>query len=247
LASSGMWCPPSPIESITDRDGKPVPVTEAPCAQVVEPGLANTLLTGLSQDTVSGTAAGAANQVGWDRPMAGKTGTTQQHKSAGFVGVVPQMSGAVITFDNSRRPRPLCDGAGAPFACGSGNIFGGKTPAQTWFGAMKPLLEGLPVLPLPPVEERYVEGGAKTRVPDVVGRGQNEARGILERAGWRVSTVTVDNGAARGTVVDQTPKDQALPGEQILLSISSGTAPPEDGGGGGDSGGGGDGGGGDGG
>ena len=67
--------------------------------------------------------------------MAGKTGTTQQHKSAAFVGIVPQMAGAVITFDNSSSPRPLCDGAGAPFPCRDGNIFGGKTPAETWYGA----------------------------------------------------------------------------------------------------------------
>ena len=76
----------------------------------MEPGLANTMMTGLSRDDISGTAAGAARQVGWDRPMAGKTGTTQQHKSAAFVGVVPQMAGAVITFDDSNAPRPLCDG-----------------------------------------------------------------------------------------------------------------------------------------
>ena len=44
--------------------------------------MANTLMTGLSQDDISGTPAGAARQVGWNRPMAGKTGTTQQHKSA---------------------------------------------------------------------------------------------------------------------------------------------------------------------
>jgi len=242
LASSGMWCPPSPIESITDRSGKPIPLTEAPCEQVVEPGLANTLLAALSQDDISGTAAGAARQVRWDRPMAGKTGTTQQHKSAAFVGVVPQMAGAVITFDNSSRPRPLCDGAGAPFACGSGNIFGGKTPAQTWFGTMKPLLEGQPVMPLPPVEPRFVTGGAEKNVPDVVGRGQTEARSILERAGWQVATLTVDSGAPRGTVVDQSPRESALPGQQIVLRISSGTAPPDgDDGGGRDNGGGGDG------
>ena len=70
--------------------------------------------------------------------MAGKTGTTQEHKSAAFFGVVPQMSGAVITFDNSNAPKPLCDGAGSPFPCREGNIFGGKTPAETWFGAMVP-------------------------------------------------------------------------------------------------------------
>ena len=193
LASAGRWCPPCPIESVTDQNGKPVPVKEAACEQAVEPGLANTLLTGLSKDVVSGTAAGAARQVGWDRPMAGKTGTTQQHKSAAFVGVVPQMAGAVITFDDSNAPRPLCDGAGSPFACGNGNIFGGKTPAQTWFAAMKPLLDGQPVLPLPPTDLRYLDGAPVAQIPNVVGRPLNEARAILQRAGRATSAETTDN------------------------------------------------------
>jgi membrane peptidoglycan carboxypeptidase len=91
-----------------------VEVSEAPCEQAVEPGLANTLLTGLSRDALPGGTAGrAAAEVGWHRPMAGKTGTTQHHQSAAFVGVVPDLSGAVITFDNSANPRPLCDGPGA--------------------------------------------------------------------------------------------------------------------------------------
>ncbi len=226
IASSGKWCPPSPVESITDQAGKPVAITEAPCEQAVEPGLANTLLIGLSKDDTSGTSAGAARQVGWNRPMGGKTGTTQQHKSAAFVGVVPQMAGAVITFDNSRSPKPLCDGAGAPFACRSGNIFGGKTPAETWYGAMTPILAGQPVLPLPPPDGRFLDGGAASRVPDVVGRSLNDARGVLQAANWKVTTRTADNAAPRGTVVGQSPRGTALPGETIVLSVSSGDVPP---------------------
>ena len=227
LASAGMWCPPSPIESITDTAGNPVPLTEAPCEQAVAPGLANTLMNGLSRDDKApGTAAGAAGQVGWSRPMAGKTGTTQQHKSAAFLGVVPQMSGAVIAFDNSNSPKPLCDGAGSPFPCRTGNIFGGKTPAETWFGTMTALLQGQPVLPLPPTDPRYVAGGAESRVLDVVSRPENDARGVLERAGWKVTVRTVDNAAARGTVIGQSPRGSALPGETIVLSVSSGSVPP---------------------
>jgi membrane peptidoglycan carboxypeptidase len=227
LDSGGKWCPPDPIESITDAAGNPVPVPEAPCEQVVEPGLANTLLTGLSKDDQpGGTAAGAAAQFGWNRPMAGKTGTTQVHQSAAFVGVVPQMSGAVITFDNSSNPRPLCDGEGAPFACRSGNIFGGKTPAQTWFGTMQPLLAGKPVEPLPPTDPRYVEGGEATRIPDVIGRPEDQARAMLQRAGFPVTSSTVDNAAPAGTVVGQSPRGTALPEETITLQISSGSVPP---------------------
>ncbi|TWF77755.1 membrane peptidoglycan carboxypeptidase [Pseudonocardia hierapolitana] len=227
LASAGKWCPPSPIESITDVAGNPVPVTEAPCEQAVEPGLANAMFNALGKDDLpGGTAAGAAGQVGWNRPMAGKTGTTQQHKSAAFVGFVPQMAGAVITFDNSRSPRPLCDGAGSPFPCRSGNIFGGKTPAETWFGAMKPLLDPLPPLAFPVVEDRFLVGGEESRIPDVIGDSENEAREELEEAGWQVSVREVDNAADRGTVVGQSPRGSALPGETVEISISSGEAPP---------------------
>jgi membrane peptidoglycan carboxypeptidase len=227
LASSGTWCPPTPIESITDPNGQPVPVTEAPCNQAVDPGLANTLLTALSKDDQpGGTAAGAAASVGWNRPLAAKTGTTQQHKSAAFVGIVPQLAGAVITFDNSDSPKPLCDGAGAPYPCREGNVFGGNTPARTWFGAMKPLLDPLPVEPLPPTDPRYTEGGAESTVPHVVGKSLDDARAILDRAGFQTTTRTVDNRADKGTVVGQDPDGTALPGETVVLQVSSGEVPP---------------------
>jgi beta-lactam-binding protein with PASTA domain len=59
-----------------------------------------------------------------------------------------------------------------------------------------------------------------------VGRAQNDARSVLERASWRVSIRTVDNAAERGTVVGQSPRGTALPGETIVLSVSSGSVPP---------------------
>ena len=225
LFSQGTWCPPTPIDAITDANGQNVPITEEPCQQAVEPALANTLTHGMSKDDISGTSAAAARTVGWNRPMAGKTGTTQQNKSAAFLGAMPGLSGAVITFDNSNRPRPLCDGGGAPFACGSGNIFGGKTPARTWYGAVAPLVEGTPVQPLPPPDPRYLDGGAEAQVPDVVGLSVADARGRLEVAGWQVTTHMVDNNAPEGTVVGQEPRGAALPGEQVTLQVSSGTVP----------------------
>jgi membrane peptidoglycan carboxypeptidase len=135
------------------------------------------------------------------------------------------MAGAVISFDDSNSPLPLCDGAGSPFACGSGNIFGGKTPAQTWFGAMKPLLDGQPVVPLPPTDPRYLDGAPVTQIPDVVGKPLNEARAILQAEGRATSVGTTDNNAERGTVVGQNPQGRALPGETVLLTVSSGHAP----------------------
>jgi membrane peptidoglycan carboxypeptidase len=228
LDSGGMWCPPSPIDSVTDANGKPVPVTELPCERALPEGLANTLLTGLSHDAVIGTASASAKSLGWTRPIAAKTGTTEWYQSAGFVGIVPQAAGAVITFDNSRSPKPLCDPGGnsPPVACSGGNIYGGKAPARTWFTAMNGYLAGQPVLPLPPTDDRYMEGGAASRVPEVIGRNADDARKILTKSGWKINVTDVDNRAAEGTVVGQAPRGTALPGEVVTLQVSTGDVPP---------------------
>jgi hypothetical protein len=91
---------------------------------------------------------------------------------------------------------------------------------------MVPLLADQPVLPLPPPDPRFLEGGAESKVPAVVGANENEARDRLQKAGWSVSVRQVDNAANRGTVVGQSPSGTALPGETITLSISSGQVPP---------------------
>jgi membrane peptidoglycan carboxypeptidase len=226
LMSGGTWCPPSPIEAITDRNGKPVPLKEAPCEQAVPEGLANTLAVGLSQDDApGGTAYTAAQNAGWSRPMLGKTGTTQNNRSAGFVGATPQYAGAVLVWPDGSNPRPICD-TDPPRLCGTGNIFGGKVPARTWFNAMIPMHEGLPVLPMPPTDPRYVSGGGGAQVPNVVGQGENQARLTLERAGFRVQSFDTDSTQPRGIVTSQNPSDSALPGDLVTIGVSNGNPPP---------------------
>ncbi|GAA3235837.1 transglycosylase domain-containing protein [Pseudonocardia petroleophila] len=157
IASHGTWCPPTPIASVTDRDGNAVALAEPPCTQAVDPGLADTLMVGLGRDHLpGGTSAAAAASSGWDRPIAAKTGTTQDQESAAFVGATPQLAGAVITFDDSAAPRPICDGS-PPRSCAGGTLFGGTVPARTFYRAMGPILEGRPVAPLPDPDPRYLD------------------------------------------------------------------------------------------
>jgi membrane peptidoglycan carboxypeptidase len=224
LMSGGNWCPPTPIDAVLDRNGAPVTVPEAPCEQVVPEGLANSLAVGLSKDDQpGGTAFAAAQAARWGRPMLGKTGTTQANRSAGFVGATPQYSGAVLVWPDGSRPAPICD-TDPPRLCGNGNIFGGKVPARTWFNAMVPLHEGLPVAPLPPTEPRYVTG-AGTPVPDVVGQGENTAQLTLERAGFRVKRESSDSDRPVGTVVSQSTRT-AMPGDTVTIVVSSGKPRP---------------------
>ncbi|GHF75120.1 membrane peptidoglycan carboxypeptidase [Amycolatopsis bartoniae] len=158
IMSDGVWCPPTPIAAVTDREGKPVQVKEAACEQAVPEELAHTLAVGMSKDDTDGTSRGAAQQVGWNRPMMGKTGTTQESGSATFVGAVPQMAGAAMVF----RPdtpfgglRYSGPGKVAAVPSSQGNMFGGMTPAYTWFNAMTQILGNQPAPPLPPSDPAY--------------------------------------------------------------------------------------------
>ncbi len=164
LLSGGVWCPPTPIAGVTDRNGKPIPVKEAPCDQAVPEGLANTLAVGMSKDDQpGGTSAAAARAVGWDRPLIGKTGTTQANVSAAFVAGTPQLAGAAMTFKFGGGQGGICDAqvVNQVHLCGSGNIFGGRAPARTWFGAMKNIMDGQPVEQLPQPDPKYMGGGAR--------------------------------------------------------------------------------------
>ncbi|WP_091288335.1 transglycosylase domain-containing protein [Amycolatopsis xylanica] len=159
IMSGGKWCPPTPIKSVTDRSGQPKEIKEAACEQVIPEGLANTLAVGMSKDDQGGgTSAGAAGQFGWNRPMIGKTGTTQNNGSATFVAATPQLAGAAMIFRPDFPNGGITDGGpGGATATKtlSGNMYGGKVPARTWFQAMTKILEGQPIEPLPAEDPQY--------------------------------------------------------------------------------------------
>ncbi|HEY7050516.1 MAG TPA: transglycosylase/D,D-transpeptidase PonA2, partial [Mycobacterium sp.] len=225
LASGGVWCPPSPVDKVLDRRGNELAVTTEACQQVVPEGLANTLANALSKDTVSGTAAGSAQSTGWTLPMSGKTGTTEAHRSSGFLGFTNQYAGAAYIFDDSASPSDLCS---YPLRqCGSGNLYGGNEPARTWFDAMKPIANDFGEVKLPPTDPRYVEGGPGSKVPSVSGLSQDTARQRLKDAGFAVAdqAAAVNSGADYGTVIGTSPNGTTVPGAVITINISNGVPP----------------------
>ena len=225
LASGGVWCPPNPIDKVYDRHGNEVAVTTETCDQVVPEGLANTLSNALSKDVVSGTAAGSAGSVGWSLPMSGKTGTTEAHRSSGFVGYTNRYAAANYIYDDSPNPSDLCSW---PLRqCGDGNLYGGNEPAKTWFTAMKPLADSFGDVSLPPTDPRYVDGAPGSRVPNVSGLSQDTARQRLKDAGFQVADQAnpVNSGSSYGTVVGTSPSGQTVPGSIVTIQISNGIPP----------------------
>ncbi|MFC9838906.1 penicillin-binding protein [Rhodococcus sp. NPDC127530] len=229
LASHGKWCPPTPIDSVFDREGKPVSVTQQACEQVVEPGLADTLTNAMSKDDKpGGTSAGAAGSVGWTLPMAGKTGTTESHMSSGFLGFTNNFAAAVYVFGDSPTPGEICSAPLRP--CGDGNLFGGNEPARTWYAAMNPIANNFGPTTLPPVDQKYARGSQNGQVPDVTGLSQSAATSRLQGAGFTVNAVTTESQATKGTVTSSSPSGSAIPGSTITIYVSDGSvkaAPPQ--------------------
>jgi membrane peptidoglycan carboxypeptidase len=223
LASGGVWCPPNPIDKVIDRTGKDVAVTTETCEQVVPEGLANTLANAMSKDDQSGTAASAAGSAGWSLPVSGKTGTTEAHRSSGFVGFTSALAAANYIYDDSTTPSDLCS---FPLRqCGSGNLYGGNEPARTWFTAMKSITP--PDVKLPPTDPRYVEGAPGSKVPSVSGLTQDIARQRLKEAGFQVAeqATPINSTAPYGAVAGTSPTGQTVPGSIVTLQISNGIPP----------------------
>lgn len=151
VVSGGTWCEPTPITRVADRRGKAVTLPVSPCDQAVPEPVANALAAALSDDGHRGTAANGARRHGWTRPMIGKTGTTEEYKSAAFLGATMDYAGAVQVFNDSPAPRPVCVTPVGPKLCPTGNLYGGTLPALAWFDAMTEVHADAPPKPLPAV------------------------------------------------------------------------------------------------
>ncbi|MCK3775119.1 penicillin-binding protein 1A [Ensifer sesbaniae] len=127
LANGGKQIKPSLIDRIQDRYGKTIfrhedrtcdncnagdwqsqeePVLTDNREQVLDPMTSYQITSMMEGVVLRGTAAG---KIKLDRPVAGKTGTTNDEKDAWFVGYTPDIvAGLYLGFDN---PAPLGRGA----------------------------------------------------------------------------------------------------------------------------------------
>jgi membrane peptidoglycan carboxypeptidase len=136
----GVRNDPTPVVKVTLPDGTVLEDnTQRTGTQVLNPAIADTVTDLLRGPVVSGTAS--ASLAGFGRPAAGKTGTTEFNDNAWFVGFTPQLSTAVW-LGHLDGDRPLT-------GFGSGRVFGGTVPAQTWKAFMRTALDGQPVLDFP--------------------------------------------------------------------------------------------------
>ena len=134
FAGRGKRAAATPILTVVDGSGKELEnnITRLP-KQVLKESVADNVTSVLQDAVSSGTGKRAA--LG-DRPVAGKTGTSQGYGNAWFVGYTPTLSTAVW-MGYKDRPRPLRN------ILGVGSVAGGTIPAATWGAYMKLAMNGI--------------------------------------------------------------------------------------------------------
>ncbi|MEU4217827.1 transglycosylase domain-containing protein [Actinoplanes sp. NPDC026623] len=112
LAAEGKYCEPLPVRMINTRDGTSLSyqgkkVAGPRCHQAVRPEVAQAATDAARCVTGYGAAKGSCG--GWEtspmvhavmnRPVAGKSGTTDSNRSAWFCGFTPQLAAAAFVAD----------------------------------------------------------------------------------------------------------------------------------------------------
>lgn len=222
LASGGTWCEPSPLDSVTDDNGQEIYIERPACEQAISTDVANALANGLSQDATRGTAADAARAAGWNAPVAAKTGTTESHQSAAFMGFNSNFAAATYIYNDGTTISPLCT---APVSqCSYGSLYGGDEPAQTWFQAASAL--GASAGSLPAYDPAYNTGVAGTLSDKYRGKLAEDVRKELTGLGY---DVTLQVSAGDGTAKDRVMRIDATPplreGSKVTIYVSDGTRP----------------------
>ena len=122
LGNGGFLVRPTLIRRVEDAHGKVLWRAAAARRQVIDAGVAY-IVTSMLQDAVDRGTGAAVRRLGFTQPAAGKTGTTNGAKDVWFVGMTPELVGAVwLGFDQPRTIMP--------------NAFGGNLAAPVWTTVM---------------------------------------------------------------------------------------------------------------
>ena len=134
----GVYLAPTPFLSITGPDGEELWNGErdrVPGRRVLDTQVADTMAWMLQNVVKSGT--GIAAQLPDQRPVAGKTGTSQRNRDLWFIGSIPQLTtGVWYGYDDERDTKQV-----------SGES------AWTWKQFMLPIVATLPKQDFPPLPE----------------------------------------------------------------------------------------------
>jgi penicillin-binding protein 1A len=174
IANGGVRAEPYAIEKIVDADGNKLYEHQVMKTDVLSSVTTDTMISLMMGVVHYGT--GTAADIG--RPMAGKTGTSDDNRDAWFIGFTPDIVTGVWVGNDDNSPMP--------------GMSGGGLPAVIWRAAMRPYLaQKLPTsfdlkYSRPVVAADFstydVANIADTENPDAVAQAQQSSEQAVDQA-----------------------------------------------------------------
>ncbi|MGW5156427.1 transglycosylase domain-containing protein [Nonomuraea wenchangensis] len=197
FANKGVHVEAHVLKSVTDGEGHKEVVEPVSTKVIGEQAAADTTYA-MQQVVKYGT--GTAARL-YDRPVAGKTGTTDDSRSVWFNGFTPQLAVAVNMFrdDNKTVTVP-----------GYGTQFGGQLPAQIWRAFMTEAMAGKPVEEFPEPSDYGWDDYSPFR--DDRGDEPQQDSSPPSDDGWTIPSTEPDEPSSDGWPTGESPGDSVQDG-----------------------------------
>lgn len=247
IAAQGVYHKPFMVAQAVYPDGDVAYAGQTQPVQTFDAGVMADTTYAMTQVVEKGSGERYISPLG--RPIAGKTGTSSDNRSAWFVGFTPQIATAVglsQVGENGKDQVTITPWGGVK------EVTGSTYPAELWASYMKPVFE-LPqyaaVVDFPPranvnaaavpTSEPTTPAPVETQAPEpeqpttvavpsgLTGQLSGDAQAALQNAGLVPSVAEEFNAAAAGTVLGVSPGEgsQVAPGSTVTLRVSKGPEP----------------------
>ena len=227
FAAHGMHCDSIAISSVTDRNKNELEVPSADCTQKIDREVADStpaVLAGVVDGPLGGRTGRA---MYFDRPAAGKTGTTDNSAAVWFVGYTPDMAASVWVGDprgGQTHPMKNVRINGQYY----GQVFGSTMPGPIWRDALAGALAKVPETPWNLTTLNGVKAGGygnKITVSKEVCAGLEEKELIECETEQALKTYAVE--IASGALIIDPLTGKAIPNPAIVVPDPDESSTPE--------------------
>jgi membrane peptidoglycan carboxypeptidase len=227
FAAHGMHCDSIAISSVTDRYKNELEVPSADCAQKIDREVADST-TAVLAGVVDGPLGGRTGRAMYfDRPAAGKTGTTDNSAAVWFVGYTPDMAASVWVGDprgGQKHPMKNVRINGQYY----GQVFGSTMPGPIWRDALEGALVKVPKTPWNLTTLNGVKAGGygnKITASKEVCGGLEDKELIECETEQALKTYAVE--LASGTLIIDPLTGKAIPNPAIVVPDPDESSSPE--------------------
>lgn len=151
LANGGERIDPHIVRSVADSRGNEVYRAQAAKERVFDTDTLSMAMPALLAPAEDGGSASKISTLG--RPVGGKTGTSEETKSALFAGFVPQFTTVVSMYNVGEGGEMLS----LPPIGDVYSVHGGDWPTDIWLAYMQVALQGTPVIDFPWFDSTVVQ------------------------------------------------------------------------------------------